>query len=219
MNFTFIEYFLVILSSSFIIFSLAIRSESTRKYYEFLESLRSLKDYVDDLFKRERIKVSDDKVKRLHDKLDSRGKLFKWCLTKVNSYVYHSFYFVFFLSSFGLGITLIYDLDLFKITSTFPNIHNPLLFLIHIVGFILIYWYSRAIFVLILYTKIDYEYLEKLAQKVEEIVGYKALLDLDDEKNDGWSQFKIFCLKFILFPFFLIFNKEFKQFFYKYYNL
>lgn len=219
MNFTFIEYFLVILSSSFIIFSLAIRSESYHKYYEFLQSLKSLKKYANDSLKEKKIKIPDEDFEKFNDNLDSRGVLFKDCLTKVNQYVYHSFYFVFFLSSLGLGITLFSDLDLFNITSKFPNITNHFLVVIHLISLLLIYWYLRAIFVLILYTKIDYEYLEKLAKKLDEIIGYKTLLKLDEEKKDGGSRFRIFCLKVLLFPFFMIFNKEFKEFFYKYYNL
>lgn len=219
MDFTFIEYFLVILSSSFIIFSLAIRSESYHKYYEFLQRLKDFKKSANDSLKEKKIKMPDEDFKQFNDNLDSRGILFKVCLTKVNQYVYHSIYFVFFLASLGLGITLFSDLDLFNIVSKFPNITNHILFIIHLTSIFLFYWYLRAIFVLILYTKIDYEYLEKLAKKFDEIIEYKTLLKLDEEKKDGASRFRVFCLKFVLFPLFMIFNKKFKEFFYKYYNL
>jgi len=219
MEFTYFEYFLIIFSSAFIIFSLAIRSESNRKYFEFLGSLESLKTYINQLVEKKEINIPKDKVKGLCDTIDSRGELFKWCLTKVNSYVYHSFYTVFFFSCLGLAITLIYDLDLFNIYSTFSQQLDFLLLFIHLISVILFYWYSRAVFVLILYTKIDYEYLEKLAKKIDDIINYSQLYQLDGEKTNFWSGLRIFFLKYFLFPIFFIFNTQFKEFFYKYYSL
>lgn len=219
MNFTYFEFFLIVFSSAFIIFSLAIRTESNKKYFDFMTYLESLKNYIDKIIKEKKIELSKDKIIGLKETIEARGKLFKTCLSQVNTYIYHSFYAVFFLSVLGMGISSISELNLFNIYPTFEEELVHLLAVIHIIALLLLYWYTRAAFVLVLYTKIDYEYLEKLARKIDEIIGLKKLLTLDDEQKNELANFKINGLRYFLFPLFLVSNKEFKEFFYKYYNL
>ena len=181
--------------------------------------LESLKNYIDKIIKEKKIELSKDKIIGLKETIEARGKLFKTCLSQVNTYIYHSFYAVFFLSVLGMGISSISELNLFNIYPTFEEELVHLLAVIHIIALLLLYWYTRAAFVLVLYTKIDYEYLEKLARKIDEIIGLKKLLTLDDEQKNELANFKINGLRYFLFPLFLVSNKEFKEFFYKYYNL
>ncbi len=183
-----------------------------------MQYLDRLKSYIDETIKEKNIKISKYAKDNLKETIDAREELFKDCLSKVNYYVYHSFYFVFFFSVIGIGITSIYELDLFKISSLHLDL-GFLLSLIHLLAFTTLYLYSRAAFTLILYTKIDYEYLEKLARRIDDVLNFRQLTKLDDEKESLVNLVKRSSLRFFFFPIFLIFNKKFKFFFYRYYSI
>lgn len=219
MEFTYFELFLIVFSSSFIIFSLAIRSESTRKRSEFTDNLKSLKEHIANSIKKKGAALKKNEKEEIYETVDARAKLFLKSLEQVNTYVYHSFYGVFFFAILGMGISLVTDMNIFLIHSAFNEYSVLLIWGVYFITGISLYFYARAAFVLILYTKFDYGYLEKLGNRIDEILGLKKLRMLDEENRNELVQIKIYVLRYIFFPFFLLVNNEFKQYFYRYYAL
>ena len=194
-----------------------------------MKNLEDLKHNVKSLLKQKNIPLSHSQKEKLFDNIKNSGTLFKDCLTKVNEYVYHSFYFLFFFSLIGLSLSFIDDLNIFQLSLSSNNLE----FLIGVIYLLTIitlyfyqikiswlYFYARCAFVLILYTKIDYEYLERITKKYDDSFNYESILKMEDKKNINFaSHFKIILLSVLLFPIFFVWNKKFKQFFYAYYQL
>ena len=223
-GYTYFEFFLVVFLSSFIIFSLALRKESSKKIIDFIQDLNSVKVHIYDLIGKVGIKLTKKEKENLDDRFENFGRLFKKCLKKVNAYVYHTFYAVFFFSSIGIGLTFFLDLNLFQLTLV--DSYTPSLIpIVYWLSTITFYFYIRSAFVLILFTKIDTEYLEKITKKYDDRLNYKNLLEIGTKKKeekqkeeDNSSLTKIYLLK-LLFPLFFVWNKEFKAFFYEFYSL
>ena len=184
-----------------------------------MKNLENLKHNVKSLLKQKRIQLSHSQEEKLFDNIKNSGTLFKDSLTKVNEYVYHSFYFLFFFSIIGLSLSFIDDLNIFQLSLSSNNLEF-LIGVIYLLTIITLYFYARCAFVLILYTKIDYEYLERITKKYDDSFNYESILEMEDKKNINFaSHFKIILLSVLLFPIFFVWNKKFKQFFYAYYQL
>lgn len=205
-----LNYFLVILTSSFLIFSLSIKSQSFEKVNQFAHYLSRLKTDFSCIINggKRKSKKSIEKIRNLEDYLETEKNQFRFCLFKVNCYVYHSFYIIFFLSGTGLILSML--------GSIFKWTNWSIYLIIVAISIILWYYVMRAIFVLLCYTKItDIDYLERLSKKLENMYEYN--LNSLNEINYS-SLTKNFVFKCFFFIFF-IFNKSFKTFFDKYYGI
>ena len=221
-DFTFLEYNLIVLTTSFFIFSFEIKSQAHRKFYELLSYLNEMKKDINAQINNKSPKNLQDKKQRLIDLVDSKIEIFNYCLPKVAIYVYHSFYLIFFFSSIGLVLSMVYELNIFNLNTTY-NL-NWFNFLIHIFSILLLYWVLRAIFCLICYTKMDFGYVERLSEHIENKMYY----DFGQIEDTPYTFKKIMgivviffriTLFRILFLGLIIWDNKFKQFFYNYYNL
>lgn len=159
MDFSFFEYNLVILTSSFIIFSLAIKNEVNQKFLAFSKILSDIKTNL--LRENE---LEQEKEDQITDALNTQREMFKESLNTVTNYIYHTFYAIFALSLLGVLISFFTELDLFGLSGLVPQIiasHG-----LYVISFILLYCVARAIFLLICYTKIDnIQYLDIIFKK------------------------------------------------------
>ena len=200
---------------------MSLRTESAKRVLTFIQDLDITKTHILGLIKKRGIHLSKEENKNLNDIFETFGRLFKKCLKKVNSYVYHTFYAVFFFSSIGIGISFFVDLNLFQLKIVSTNL-SFLILIIYVLSVFTFYFYVRSAFVLILFTKIDIEYLEKITKKYDEGLTYKNLLKrggAGQQKEDTHSLMKVYLLRFFLFPLFFVWDKEFREFFYEFYGL
>jgi len=212
MDFTFIEYNLIILTASFIIFSLAIKYEVNNKFLEF-------KKYILNNTKKLKKKIEDKKLLAQFDEsLDLQFRVFNDSLNTVTSLVYHTFYGIFFFSIVGTFFSLLIELDIFNWKRFLPNFVVE--YSLPTMAVILLYFTARGIFLLIAYTKIDnIEYSERIIKKYKQIFGGKIDKIFDEEdKYVPMGKLKINIITFLFILFFIV-NRNFRNFFYKFYKL
>lgn len=211
MQFTFLEYNLVIFIGSFIIFTLGIKNDVIIKYLKF-------KKYFDEQIEKalEDKSRKDDIKKQIDDTLKFHLRVFEKSLKLVTGYIYHTFYVIFTLSSIGVFIGLIIEFNVDKLKNLAPFVFGNLF--LFTLSSILLYFTARGIFLLICYTKIDsYEYIGKLTNKIRNTLdlNFKEILG---NKYSNMGRVKINALS-VLFFIFLIDDNTFKQFFYIFYEI
>ncbi|MBU2638737.1 MAG: hypothetical protein KJ955_07225 [Nanoarchaeota archaeon] len=194
-------YFLAVLLASYFIFSLRIKKE-LRATKENLKS--EIENYKRGLTK----KLKEDKFKQAKDTLDTHRVIFENSTKKMERYINHTFYFLFSITAFGLVGGFING---FK-ELTLPD-YTPL-----ILAIIVLYLVLRSIFSLICYNKIDDDrFFENLRAKMEGRVKLKMLYQ--DIYPKDKNEYKIKRMFFwLLFNCFLMFNKNFRTYFYKLYQ-
>lgn len=222
MDFTYNEMFLIVLTSSFIIFSLAIKNESSEKPIKFGRFLADMANEIDKLInKKKDLKNKDEIRKQMTDSLEMHNAIFKSSIENATNYIYHSFYFIFFFSFLGLITTLISEINIFGVYDLL-NKYLQMDKTVYINGFILLlmlYFLARSVFLLICYTKIDHiEYVQRLYNNITASIEPKIESLLEPNKNPFKpnGRFKQSLLQ-LFFNVFMIFKKNFRQFFYQLY--
>jgi len=224
MEFTFLEYFLIILAASFIIFSLAIRSDIGRKIFDLSSRLRELKQGYERILKSK--KGAKELIEQFDDELTTQFAVFKDSLVKITSYIFHTFYLIFLFSLLGVGFSLIVEMNIFGLTNgSFPWIWINqflietawMIFIIHLLAFSLLYVIARAIYLLIVYNKIDdFEYANILQDRIATRIVPRSRVF--EKKIDTGKSAKI-VLHQIFFFFFWIRDKNFREFFFTFYDI
>ena len=221
-EFTFFEYNLIILATSFFVFSFEIKSQAYKKFFEFSELLETLRNIINKTIGKKAPNILKEQKSDLLELVDSKEDIFKYCLSKVSVYVYHSFYLIFLLSGLGIILSSINELNILNLNVLYGLQWFKLI--IHLLAVILFYWVLRAIFCLICYTKIDYDYIERLFLHIENKIYYNVgkIEETPFTLKKLWKMmqviFRITLFKFFFFGF-IIFDKKFKKFFYTYYNI
>src|SRR3989344_350516 len=167
MDFSFIEYFLIMFSTSYIIFSLAIKNEIKNQFREWMDSLNWINAIVN------KKRLSAEKKIQVRESLDTCHRVFTISVEEVSRYIYHTFYGVFSISSLGIFISFFIEMNislfspLNSIISFLYNYANPLL------SILLLYLMIRGAFLLICFSKIDNsKYLEKIHRRIMDRIEY-----------------------------------------------
>lgn len=202
-------YFLSILLSSVIVFSFRIK--------ENLETYSDLfKDKMKDCLKKIKKGFTTEQKHTLDEFFNLKINTFDFCLKKIKSYTFHSFYLIFLFG--GIGLISQFGNNYTKCTK-----YSQSLELVSIIfAIFLLYFLLRGIFTLICCIKIDRDKIDFLVKKIENKSSTTKNSRLNNILIDKPKHNVVMTLKKVLFIslfiFFILQRKEFKQLFYSFYE-